>query len=228
LIVGLGNPGAEYERTRHNAGYLVLDRLAARWASGQTPRGQFHAATLDARIARPGGEARALLMKPTTYMNRSGVSVAEAVRFYKVSPASDVLVIVDDTALPLGKLRLRSSGGAGGHNGLADIETRLGTTEYARLRVGVGEPGRAPKRDYVLGRFSSEQWPDVAPALDRAADAAETWATEGAIAAMNAFNVDPKRAPAGGQSATEGNSKTNDGASPGTGEASAGKQEEDD
>ena len=198
LIVGLGNPGSEYERTRHNAGYLVVDRLRDRRAPGAVARGRFHALSFDLALRERASESRALLLKPTMYMNRSGLSVAEAVRFYKVQPAEDVLVIVDDVALPVGALRMRASGGAGGHNGLADVSEKLGTESYARLRIGVGSPGIIPQKDYVLGRFSAEQWETVQPVLDRAADAAETWAVRGVIDAMNTFNAPERPAPDAG------------------------------
>jgi len=187
LIVGLGNPGVEYERTRHNAGFMAVDRLARRHAPGAVARGRFNAATLEARISNEP----CLLIKPTTFMNRSGFSVAEAVRFYKLDPVADLLVMVDDVALPAGAIRVRASGGAGGHNGLADIERMVGGPSYARCRIGIDPPGRAPQRDYVLGRFSPEQWERMEPALEKAADAAEVWVAEGAISAMNRFNAPP-------------------------------------
>ncbi len=186
LIVGLGNPGRDYARTRHNAGFMAVDRLAKRHAGGAVARGQFHAMTLDAAIP---GSGKCLLIKPTTYMNRSGLTVGEAVRFYKCSPVDDVLIIVDETALPVGALRLRASGGAGGHNGLADIERALGTDEYARLRIGVGESEFAAKKDHVLGRFTDDELETLEPTLDRVCDAAECWASEGLTKAMNTFNV---------------------------------------
>lgn len=185
LIVGLGNPGLEYERTRHNAGFLVIDRLVARRAPGEIPRARFHAMTIETTLP---GAGKTMLMKPTTYMNRSGLSVGEAVRFYKLAPQTDLLVLVDDTAIPAGSIRVRESGGAGGHNGLADIERALGGQTWTRLRIGVGAPGPARQRDYVLGRFSEEQWAEMDPALDTAAQAAETWAAEGSTAAMNKYN----------------------------------------
>jgi PTH1 family peptidyl-tRNA hydrolase len=189
LIVGLGNPGAEYERTRHNAGFLAVDRLIGRRAAGAPVRAKFHAGAVEGQI--PGG-GKAMFLKPTTYMNRSGLSVGEAMRFYKLEPEADLLVLVDDVALPVGAIRLRASGGDGGHNGLADITRALGGADYARLRIGIGAPGPVPQRDYVLRRFSQEQMDELDPALDRAADAAELWAREGAEAAMNQFNVKQK------------------------------------
>ncbi|RMH26497.1 MAG: aminoacyl-tRNA hydrolase [Planctomycetota bacterium] len=192
VIVGLGNPGPEYERTRHNAGFLVVDELARRRAPGGAPRGRFHALTYDATLRAGDESARALLLKPTTYMNRSGLAVAEAVRFYKLAPAEDLLVIVDDVDLPAGSIRLRAGGGTGGHNGLADIEQRLGTGGYARLRVGVGREGVRRRPGDVLARFSDDEWAAVAPAIERAADAAEDWAVAGVVHAMNTFNA-PER-----------------------------------
>ncbi|TVQ62748.1 MAG: aminoacyl-tRNA hydrolase [Phycisphaerales bacterium] len=186
LIVGLGNPGAEYEKTRHNAGFLVIDRLAERHARGQVARARFHALTFDANLP---GAGKAMLMKPLTYMNRSGLAVGEAVRFFKIDPVADVFVIVDDIALPAGAIRIRAEGGPGGHNGLIDVQRALGTPAYARCRIGIDGPGRVPQADYVLGRFSPEQWAAVEPALVAAADASETWAREGVTGAMNAFNT---------------------------------------
>jgi PTH1 family peptidyl-tRNA hydrolase len=184
LIAGLGNPGREHERTRHNVGFEVLDRLARRHAPGEIARSRFHGALVEGRI----GEERVLLLKPLTYMNLSGQAVAEAVGFHKLDPARDLLVIVDDVALPCGMIRLRPEGGAGGHNGLDDIERRLGTTAYARLRVGIDAPGAIPQRDYVLGRFRPDQLEAIEPALDEAAEAAACWAARGVLEAMNTFN----------------------------------------
>jgi len=187
LIVGLGNPGREYEQTRHNAGWLALDRLIARHGAGMPAKARFQSLTWDASIA--GLEDRALLMKPTTYMNLSGQAVAEAARFFKVDPWNDVFVLTDDVALPIGTIRIRASGSAGGHNGLSDIEKRLGGDRYARCRIGVDEPPQfIAQRDWVLGKFTAEDHAALAPALDQAADAAEVWAREGAVAAMNRFN----------------------------------------
>ena len=183
LIVGLGNPGSEYARTRHNAGFMVLDRLAARNAiSGVKAR--FHAGVLEGSVA---GQ-RCMLMQPMTYMNRSGLSVGEAMTFYKLA-IEDLLIVVDDIALPCGRIRIRKDGGAGGHNGLADIERALGTKAYPRLRIGIDAPGRVPQADYVLGRFSDAQVTLLTPAIDKACDAIECWGKDGIDAAMNRFNV---------------------------------------
>ncbi len=190
LIVGLGNPGPQYEKTRHNAGFLVIDRLADRRARGAIARSRFQSLTVDAAIpAPPAEDEKCLLMKPLTYMNLSGQAVAEAVRFYKLMPERDVLILVDDIYLPCGSLRLRPDGGAGGHNGLASIERSLGSDRYSRVRIGVDPPGIVNQADYVLGRFTPEQWALAEPALARAADAAELWAARGIDAAMNRFNA---------------------------------------
>ncbi len=188
LIVGLGNPGPQYEKTRHNAGFMAVDRLARRWASGDPPKGRFSGIAVEAVIKG----ARCVLLKPTTYMNLSGKSVAEAIGFYKLDPAMDMLVIVDDVALPVGTIRVRASGSAGGHNGLIDIQLKLGTDAYPRLRIGVDAcPPMMSLEDYVLGRFTGEQTALLEPALDKAADAAETFVSKGVAAAMNAFNTRP-------------------------------------
>lgn len=190
LIVGLGNPGPQYEKTRHNAGFLAIDRLADRRARGAVARSRFQSLTIDAAIpAPPAEDQKVLLMKPLTYMNLSGNAVAEAVRFYKLMPERDVLVLVDDIYLPCGSLRLRPDGGAGGHNGLASIERSVGSDRYSRVRIGVDPPGIVNQADYVLGRFTPEQWALADPALTRAADAAELWALKGIDAAMNRFNT---------------------------------------
>ncbi|MEX0886127.1 MAG: aminoacyl-tRNA hydrolase [Phycisphaeraceae bacterium] len=183
LVVGLGNPGVEYAGTRHNVGFMVVELLAQRHGLVGPAKGKFHAAVLEGQVA----SERCLLMQPVTYMNRSGLAVGEAVRFYKLEPA-DVLVIVDDVALPCGRIRLRAGGSAGGHNGLADVARVLATDEYPRLRVGIDPPGRAPQRDYVLGKFSREQMELMTGAIERAADAAEMWMREGIEKAMTAFN----------------------------------------
>lgn len=187
LLVGLGNPGPQYDKTRHNAGFLVVDVLARRWAgAGDTPKGRFSGICQE--IAVKG--VRTLLLKPTTYMNLSGRSVAEAVGFYKIDPAAGLLVIVDDVALPTGTIRLRASGSAGGHNGLTDIQRALGTENYPRLRIGIDAcPPVMALEDYVLGRFSPEQTSLLGPALERAADAAETFVAESLTRAMNTFNA---------------------------------------
>ncbi len=189
LIVGLGNPGAQYERTRHNAGFLAVDEIARRHAGGMVPRARFNAVTLEASI---GGE-KVVLAKPTTFMNLSGRTVGEAVRFFKLDPAEDLLVIVDEIALPVGHVRVREKGSAGGHNGLSDIDRALGGADYPRLRIGVGAvPPGWVKADWVLSRFADEEQDAVRAGTAEAADAAECVVREGLPAAMNRFN---KRVP---------------------------------
>lgn len=186
LIVGLGNPGPSYERTRHNVGFEVVDRLARRHIDPQrsVAKARFSGLLLEAEI----GTERVLLLKPTCFMNRSGQSVAEAVRFHKLDAASDLLVIVDDLALPCGSIRLRPDGGSGGHNGLSDIGQKLGSFNWARLRIGIDAPGQVPQADYVLGRFRPDQQLAVEPALEESVAASTCWATEGLESAMNRFN----------------------------------------
>jgi peptidyl-tRNA hydrolase, PTH1 family len=184
LIVGLGNPGRKYVGTRHNVGFDVLQVLARRlgverWQS------QFEAEIADARM----GEERVLLLAPTTYMNLSGRAVKSHLGFHKIT-AADVLVICDDLNLPSGKLRLRVSGTAGGQKGLQHIVEQLGTTEVARLRIGIGRPlPPIDPSDYVLGKFTAEERPCIDSACNSAADAVETWVQKGMAAAMNKFNV---------------------------------------
>ena len=186
LIVGLGNPGPAYDRTRHNVGFAVVDRLARRWGDppGAAAKVRFSGLLLEASIRG----VRTLLLRPTAFMNRSGASVAEAVRFHKLDPVQDLLVVVDDLALPCGAIRLRGEGSAGGHNGLADVGQKLSGWTWARLRIGIDAPGAVPQKDYVLGRFRPDQQPLVEGALEDACDAAACWAVEGLAAAMNRFN----------------------------------------
>jgi PTH1 family peptidyl-tRNA hydrolase len=187
LIVGLGNPGSEYAGTRHNAGFDVVDRLSARFAPGAAPRSRFGGLATDAEV---GGE-KCLLLKPMTFMNLSGRPVLEAVQFFKLEPSRDLLVIVDDLALPCGSIRLRPDGSSGGHNGLADIGLKLSSNYWARLRIGIDPPGRVPQADYVLGKFSPAQRPLAEASMDEAARAAECWAAKGLQEAMNRFNSKP-------------------------------------
>ncbi len=189
LVVGIGNPGPEYDRTRHNVGFEALDRLSRRVAPGEVARSRFQGATIETTV----DDEKVLLLKPLTYVNRTGQSVAEAVRFYKLEPKSDLLVLVDDTALPCGRIRMRASGGAGGHNGLRDIASRLGSDDWARLRIGIDSPGDIPLSSYVLGKFRPDQQDAVDQGIEEAVDAADHWITRGVTATMNAFNAD--RAP---------------------------------
>ncbi len=221
LIVGLGNPGAQYERTRHNAGFMALDLLADRHAAGQIPKSRFNAVTLDAII----GTQKVLLIKPTKFMNLSGQSVGEAIRFYKLDPAQDLIVLVDDIALPVGHIRVRKAGSAGGHNGLGDIDRVLGGADYPRVRIGVGNvPKLMSQSDWVLSRFMKEEHADVDRSLKSAADATECILEHGVTKAMNAFNtklvkpkpeqpeskeVSPKQSDSDSQSDTENKSQEN-------------------
>ncbi len=184
LVVGLGNPGAKYENTRHNVGFMTADALAAR--SGEPIRRvKYHALTSEAVI---GGQS-VLLMKPTTFMNLSGQAVGEAARFYKI-PADHVLVISDDVDLPLGKLRIRKSGSAGGHNGLKNIIQLLGTDQFPRLKIGVGGKPHPDYNmaDWVLGQFQGEDKKAIDAAVARAADAVECLLADGIDRAMNQYN----------------------------------------
>ncbi len=182
LVAGLGNPGREYERTRHNIGWLVADQLAQRL--GASFRSKFSGRLAEARL----GERRIALLKPETYMNESGRSIGAAARFFKV-PASSLLVVQDDVDLEEGRLQARAGGGLAGHNGLRSIAQALGTQEFLRLRIGVGRPGRGDRRsvsDYVLSPFDPEA--DVDGLVARAADAVEVLASEGLDQAQSRFN----------------------------------------
>jgi peptidyl-tRNA hydrolase, PTH1 family len=182
FVVGLGNPGREYERTRHNAGWLVLDELARRL--GASWRGKFSGRLTEARL----DGARIALLKPETFMNDSGRSVAAAARFFKVPPES-LLVVHDDVDLDPGRLQARAGGGLAGHNGLRSLAQALGSQDFLRLRIGVGRPGRGDRRsvaDYVLSPFDADE--DAAQVISRAADAVETVAREGLEPAQQRFN----------------------------------------
>ena len=187
LIVGLGNPGREYRDTRHNVGFLVVDEIARRHglalalAPSQVP---------ETFVAKRYGAEPLLVARPLTYMNRSGDAVAALARYYDIGVA-DLLVVVDEAALPFGRLRARARGSAGGHNGLTSIIERLGTTEFARLRLGVGRGD--PQRDladYVLSTFEPGERAELEGFIARAADAAEMFAVEGIDKLMNTYNPD--------------------------------------
>jgi peptidyl-tRNA hydrolase, PTH1 family len=200
LVIGLGNPGSEYVGTRHNVGWEVLDALAARlgWIGkpvdfNRLARSKFDALMLDGTLpVHSGAVEKLLLLKPLTYMNLSGRAVQAAMAFFQVAPP-EILVVLDDLALPAGKIRLRKGGSSGGHNGLKDIERALGTSEYPRLRLGIdAPPPRVPGRDYVLGRFTSTQRESMDQAVPRAAAATVAWIEKGIETAMNEFNVEEK------------------------------------
>lgn len=183
-IVGLGNPGPEYERTRHNAGWILLDHLAARGGMGPFRRADQAVATTGTLAGVP-----VRLLKPTTYMNQSGQAV-RALRSPSWDPATDLLVLVDEVALPLGRFRLRGAGSAGGHNGLKSVEAHLRRQDYARLRIGVGPkpPEWDDLADYVLAPFRREERRQLDEQLDLMADAVECWLADGIEIAMNRFN----------------------------------------
>jgi len=184
LIVGLGNPGAEYAKTRHNAGFWLVESLAQRWRAGWALEKKFNA-----RLAKAeSGERSVLLCEPQTFMNSSGEAVAAVAKYFRVTPA-EMLVAVDDADLPLGQLRLRPGGSSGGHHGLESIEQHLGTREFARLRIGIGRlDGAREITNFVLGRFSPAEAKRAEAVLTVAADQAECWCTAGIQKAMNQFN----------------------------------------
>jgi peptidyl-tRNA hydrolase, PTH1 family len=188
LIVGLGNPGAKYNGTRHNVGFDVIDLLANQIAMGEPATSKFDSAIIETRC---NGE-KTLLMKPQTFMNRSGSPIKQALTFYKAEPATDLLVIVDDIHLPCGSFRLRQGGSAGGHNGLTNINSHFGNMDWSRLRIGIDAPGIIPQADYVLGRFTPEQKEQIEPALKGALNAATIWVAEGIDEAMNKCNESGK------------------------------------
>jgi PTH1 family peptidyl-tRNA hydrolase len=179
LVAGLGNPGPEYEETRHNIGFLVVDRLAAQVGSTWEESSKWGA------ISAKCGEA--ILVKPMNYMNRSGELLRAIGQFYKIEPP-EILIVLDDLALPLGRLRLRARGGAGGHNGLESILMQIGTEEIPRLRIGIGAAPRDGLVNYVLSRFLDEEKALVASTIDRAAEAVKWAIDKGLVSAMNNFN----------------------------------------
>lgn len=185
LIAGLGNPGAEYASTRHNIGFMAVEKLAKRCCAGWTLEKKF-----SARLARLVVEGRqCLLCEPQTYMNSSGIAVQAVADYYKMAVGS-LLMIVDDADLPLGELRMRASGSSGGHHGLESIEQHLATREYARLRIGIGRQPSGEREivGYVLGRFGSSESGLLDQILERATDQIKCWLTSGIQKAMNEFN----------------------------------------
>lgn len=184
LIVGLGNAGPQYAGTRHNVGFEVIDRLAERWRVELNTE-KFHAWFAQAEFR---GE-RVILLKPTTFMNRSGRAVTAAGRFFKME-LSDLFIICDDLALPVGRLRMRMNGSAGSHNGLQDVIDQVGGEDWCRLRIGIGERV-GEGASYVLSRFDSQEEPIIERAVNRAAEAVECWITDGPEKTMTRFNGDP-------------------------------------
>jgi peptidyl-tRNA hydrolase, PTH1 family len=192
VVSGLGNPGDKYRLTRHNVGFRVVDLLADRWGVSQG-RVRDGAARLEVTRDEPVG--RVLLVKPARFMNLSGAPLRSAVRSVNADPETDLLVVTDDADLPLGRIRMRRSGSAGGHNGLRDIIDALGTDQFARLRVGIGRNDEMV--DHVLSTFSKAEDELAREAIATAANAVETWLAEGVEAAMNEFNgVDLDEPPA--------------------------------
>ena len=197
LIVGLGNPGAEYAKTRHNAGFALVEQLAARWKADWKNERRFRARIARAEIVaqasslRTGGTPvplRVILCQPQTFMNSSGEAVGALKNFYQL-PLKRLLVAVDDADLPLGEIRLRASGGSGGHHGLESIERHLSSRGFARVRLGIGRADGAREiTDYVLARFDSVEAALMEKVLVRAADQAECWLADGIEKAMNRFN----------------------------------------
>jgi PTH1 family peptidyl-tRNA hydrolase len=182
LIAGLGNPGREYQRTRHNVGFMVLDRLAA---DAQLPW------DYSEKWSAAWAKTNVILIKPATFMNRSGQPLSAVANFYKIA-AAEILVVLDDLALPLGRLRLRAQGTSGGHNGLESIFEHLGTEAVPRLRVGIGAAPSHGAVDYVLSRFFDEEKPVLDETIKRAADAVKCPEDKGLFAAMNVFNKPPE------------------------------------
>lgn len=182
LIVGLGNPGKEYEKTRHNTGFMVMDRLAETFQVSinvKKFKGEY------VKFKYRGEDV--ILLKPMTYMNNSGESVIQVMNYFKMD-VEDLLVIYDDMDMPTGKLRLRQSGGAGGHNGIKSIIAHVGTQNFKRIRVGIDKHPQIPVVDYVLGRFSKEEQPLIDEGIDHAVKAVEMMLDKDFVAAMNAFN----------------------------------------
>jgi peptidyl-tRNA hydrolase, PTH1 family len=179
LVAGLGNPGAEYAHTRHNIGFMIVDLLAheagLKWEKSSKA---------DAATAKLGD---ALLVKPASYMNRSGQPLHALAQFYKIAP-EEIFVVLDDFSLPLGRLRIRESGGPGGHNGLESIIVQFGTEDIPRLRIGIGPAPAEGSVDYVLSNFFEEQKPIVRSTIDRAAEALKCAVDKGVVSAMNTFN----------------------------------------
>jgi PTH1 family peptidyl-tRNA hydrolase len=188
LVVGLGNPGTKYRGTRHNIGFDVVDRLAQAGPQARFTH-EFDGLLGEVEI----DHRRVLLFKPETFMNKSGRAVGQVVRFFKL-PLADLLVVCDDLSLPTGKLRLRAAGSDGGHKGLRDIISHLGTELYSRLRIGIGDAGEIDAVDYVLTRFRSAEVPIIEDALILATQAVAVWVTQGIDAAMNRFNAPVQKA----------------------------------
>ena len=179
LVAGLGNPGPEYAGTRHNIGFMVVEHLAAQFGSTWEKSTKWDALT--------SKHSDTVLAKPTSFMNHSGYPLVAIAQFYKIA-APEILVVLDDLALPLGRIRIRPGGGTGGHNGLESILTQFGTEEIPRLRIGIGAAPRDGGVDYVLGRFFEEERPLVKSAIERGVEAVKYAVDNGVVSAMNTFN----------------------------------------
>jgi PTH1 family peptidyl-tRNA hydrolase len=184
LVAGLGNPGPEYVATRHNIGFMVVDQFAAQFGSTWEKSGKWEA------LSTKCGPV--LLIKPLSFMNHSGYPLFAVAQFYKIAPR-EILIVLDDFALPLGRLRLRTRGGPGGHNGLESIIAQFGTEEIPRLRIGIGTAPREGSVDYVLSRFFEEEKPLVRSTIDRAVEAVKCAVDNGLVSAMNTFNPESSR-----------------------------------
>jgi len=185
LIIGLGNPGREYRDTRHNAGFMLADRLAGRWNATWRLEPKFFAELAEASYSGK----RWILCKPQTFMNQSGEAVGRLAMFYKIA-AANVLVLVDDADLKFGTIRMRPEGSSGGHHGLLSVENRLGSRSFPRLKLGIARPAQSVRdiAGYVLARFSSDELPILEKVLDRSTRQVELWADEGISKAMSLFN----------------------------------------
>lgn len=188
LIVGLGNPGKQYEQTRHNVGFAILDQLAEKWgvpfSENKKMQGQFAQAKIQGK--------KVYLLKPSTYMNLSGRSVQSALSYYEVDQ-SRLLVVVDDIYIPLGELRMKVDSGSGGHKGLEDVATQLGTNAYGRLKIGVGNSNESNLVGHVLGKFTNEESRLLPQVIEKAVQVIELWLIEGPVAAMNIANIRTKK-----------------------------------
>lgn len=183
IFVGLGNPGKQYEKTRHNIGFEVIDALSNKWhipLDQPKHKGIYGIGTV-------GGE-KVLLLKPLTYMNLSGESISAVLNFFKAGQ-EDIVVLYDDLDLPVGRVRLRQRGSAGGHNGIKSTIAHLGSQEFNRIRIGIGRPvGRMSVTDYVLGRFTNEEWDEMSKVIERCAEACEDWTKLPFLQIMNEYN----------------------------------------
>ncbi len=187
VIVGLGNPGGEYEQTRHNAGFWVIDALCEKFGA-DVKKKKFAAMFGEVEL----GDKKLILLKPLSYMNRSGQSTATASGFYRAG-LDKIMVVSDCMDIEPGRIKLKAGGSAGGHNGLADVIAKLGSDEFARVRIGIGRPERGVSKDYVLGRPGAEEKKLIESACQKAADAVICWAEKGIDAAMNEFNTQTDR-----------------------------------